>query len=104
MENRIRKLTAEEAEKIVGGEFDFNSEYDRRRDEARIKCPVCGAESSLKSIRQGYDGFGNDVWIAVEDCFCTKCRSRIVLFPEEKTMAIQDEDGLYGKERFPFIF
>ena len=102
MENR--KLTLNEAEKVTGGGFTFDSWYEIRRNEANLKCPACESTGKLESLGMYWEGYGDGTRIAVDHMRCTSCGTFIALFPEQGEMVLVDKMGNYGEERFPAVF
>lgn len=59
---KLSELNEDELKQIAGGRFNFNTDYDMAMRAANIKCPACGAEGTLKSQIQGYDGYSDGRW------------------------------------------
>lgn len=104
---KLSELNEEELKQIAGGRFNFDTDYDMARRAANIKCPVCGAEGTLKSQIQGYEGYSDGRWVAVDTCVCTSCNSQVNLYPELNQMGVvdfNDETGDYNQTMFPYTW
>ena len=85
-----------ELREIAGGRFNFDTDYDMAMRAANIKCPICGSEGTLRSQIQGFEGYSDGRWVAVDTCVCTSCHSQINLYPELKAAVIAKDLKGFG--------
>ena len=100
---KVRRLTAEELDNVAGG-FDFDEFYYAHKRELNIKCPVCGAEGTLKTIVTGYDGYADGSFVAVDNSICTNCGTQVDIKPERNQLvvvSINEATNNYSEQIFP---
>ncbi len=104
---KASELTEEELKEIAGGRFNFDTDYDMAMRAANIKCPICGSEGTLRSQIQGFEGYSDGRWVAVDTCNCTVCNTQINLYPELNQMGAVDfneETGDYNETMYPYTW
>ena len=89
---------------VSGGVFEFDWRYFKHKDELRIKCPVCGAEGTLVSQRQGWLGTSNGR-VAIDSSVCSNCNANVNIEPELGKLVVvhfNRETLEYSEETYPF--
>ena len=99
-----KKLTMTDAEKVSGGSFSFDTEYEVRIINANLECPACRAAGTLNSVGHYWEGYSDGRKIAVDHLICSSCGAFVALFPEQGEMCLVDKKGDYLDERYPAIF
>ena len=99
-----KKLTMKDIEKVTGGAFTFDTEYEIRIINANLECPACHATGTLNSVGHIWEGYSDGRKVAVDHMICSNCGAFVALFPEQQQMCLVDKMGEFQDEMFPAVF